>query len=66
MNTGSKKEPVNATPNTFTDIKIEINKRQAREFALAVYMDIADYIEAHQAEYEEFLKERGLHNENKR
>ncbi len=35
---------------------IEISKSQAQEFAVEIFDCIASYIEAHQAEYEEFLK----------
>lgn len=35
---------------------IEISKAQAHEFAIAIFDSIASYIEAHQEEYEEFLK----------
>lgn len=36
--------------------KIEITKNQAQEFAADIFDSIASYIEAHKAEYEEFLK----------
>lgn len=35
---------------------IEISKAQAQEFATAIFDSIARYIEAHQEEYEEFLR----------
>ena len=35
---------------------IEISKSQAQEFAVAIFDSIASYIEAHQEEYEGFLK----------
>ena len=35
---------------------IEISKSQAQDFAVAIFDSIASYIEAHQEEYEEFLK----------
>lgn len=35
---------------------IEISKSQAQDFAVAIFDGIASYIEAHQEEYEEFLK----------
>lgn len=35
---------------------VEISKAQAREFAMAIFDSIASYIEAHQEEYEEFLR----------
>lgn len=35
---------------------IEISKNQAKEFAAAIFDSIASYIEAHQEEYEEFLR----------
>ncbi len=33
-----------------------LSKQQIRELALAVYPDIAEYVRAHQHEYELFLK----------
>ena len=36
---------------------IEISKKQAREIALSVYSDIAEYIANHQEEYLAFLEE---------
>jgi len=36
---------------------ISISQKQARAFAAAVFADIRAYREAHQAEYEEFLRE---------
>ncbi|MBR2300892.1 MAG: hypothetical protein IKA41_02955 [Bacteroidaceae bacterium] len=33
-----------------------MNQKQARAFALAIFEDIRAYCEAHQAEFEEFLK----------
>lgn len=35
---------------------IEISNAQAQEFATAIFDSIASYIEAHQEEYEEFLR----------
>lgn len=39
---------------------IEISKAQAQEFAMAIFVSIVSYIEAHQEEYEEFLKSEEL------
>lgn len=36
---------------------IEISKKQAKEFAVSIYSDIAEYIARHQKEYLEFLEE---------
>ena len=36
---------------------IEISKKQAKEIALSVYSDIAEYIANHQEEYLAFLEE---------
>lgn len=39
--------------------EINISKEQATAFAASIYMDIAEYIESHQAEYQKFLAENG-------
>ena len=39
---------------------VNISQKQANEFARAIFTDIHAYIERHQAEYEAFLKENGL------
>lgn len=36
---------------------IEISKKQAREIAISIYSDIAEYIANHQEEYLAFLEE---------
>ncbi len=36
---------------------IQINQNQAKEFAKAIYLDIAEYIQTHQEEFKEFLKQ---------
>lgn len=38
-------------------LKIELNHVQSKIFARAIYADITAYIEAHQEEYQKFLKE---------
>ena len=35
---------------------VNISKKQARAFAVAVFADIRAYCEAHQTEFEEFLR----------
>ncbi len=40
--------------------KVNISQKQAHEFAKAIFADINAYIESHQAEYEAFLKDEGL------
>ena len=37
-------------------LTVEISKTQAQEFAGEIFDSIVSYIEAHQAEYEDFLK----------
>lgn len=37
--------------------EIVISKKQAQEFAKAIYSDIDDYVKSHQKEFEEFLRE---------
>ena len=39
--------------------EINISKEQATAFAASIYMDIAEYIKSHQAEYQKFLAENG-------
>ncbi len=39
--------------------EINISKEQAAAFAASIYMDIAEYIKSHQAEYQKFLAENG-------
>ncbi len=36
--------------------QIILSQKQAHEFAKAIFADIATYVETHQKEYEEFLK----------
>lgn len=36
---------------------IQINQKQAKEFAAGILSDIDEYIKNHQREFEEFLKE---------
>lgn len=38
------------------DNKLKISQGQARIFAYAIYHDVAAYVEAHQEEYQKFLK----------
>lgn len=40
--------------------KINMSQKQATQFAAAIFADIEAYIENHRAEYEAFLKEEGL------
>ena len=40
--------------------KVKISKKQAHEIAKEIFADINAYIESHQAEYEAFLKDEGL------
>ena len=42
--------------------KIKINKEQAKTFAWAIFADIEDYVNEHQAEYQEFLKNENSEN----
>lgn len=39
--------------------EINISKEQATAFAASIYMDIAEYIKSHQAEYQKFLADGG-------
>lgn len=36
---------------------VKLGKKQAEEFAKAIFADIDAYVQAHQEEFEEFLKE---------
>lgn len=40
--------------------QVEISIHQAQEIAKSIYADIDAYIESHRAEYEAFLKQEGL------
>lgn len=40
--------------------KVNISQKQAHEFAKAIFADINAYIESHRVEYEAFLKDEGL------
>lgn len=40
--------------------KITINKKQAREIALAIFADIERYVNEHELEYEKFCKKENL------
>ncbi len=42
-----------------------IPNEMARQLAVALYPGIAEYIQAHQEEYMQFLKEAVAHKENK-
>ncbi len=42
--------------------EINISKEQATAFAASIYMDIAEYIKNHQAEYQKFLANNGGNN----
>jgi len=46
----------------FTDFNI--SKKQAEEFAKAIFADIENYVNEHLEEFEEFLKEERLAKEN--
>lgn len=39
---------------------VKISQSQAKALAQAIFADIEAYIESHRAEYEAFLKEEGL------
>ena len=43
-----------------TMIQVEMSIQQAQEIAKSIYADIDTYIENHQAEYEAFLKQEWL------
>lgn len=45
-------------------LKIELNQVQSKIFARAIYTDITSYIETHQEEYLEFLKESEIEETN--
>lgn len=45
-------------------VNIQLNQIQSRIFARAIYTDIASYIEAHQEEYQKFLKESEIEETN--
>ena len=44
----------------YTMKTVNISQKQAKEFARTIFADIHAYIESHQAEYEAFLQEEGL------
>ena len=41
-------------------IQVEMSIQQAQEIAKSIYADIEAYIDSHRAEYEAFLKQEGL------
>lgn len=41
-------------------VQVLLNKEQAQEFAKAIFADIADYVENHREEYEQFLAENHI------
>ena len=43
-------------------ISVNLNQQQAKQFAKAVYADIADYIRDHEDEYRQFLAEEYCSN----
>ena len=43
--------------------EIKISKKQAQEFAEVIFADIKVYIQTHQTEYEEFLREEKTEEE---
>lgn len=45
-------------------VNIQLNQMQSRIFARAIYADITSYIEAHQEEYQKFLKESEIDDTN--
>lgn len=45
--------------------QFQISQAQSRIFARAIYADIAAYIEAHQEEYLEFLRQEEIKNDRK-
>lgn len=47
-------------------VDVILNTTQAKQFAIAIYKDIAEYIKNHKEEYEEFLKnEKSLEVQDK-
>lgn len=44
----------------YTMKAVNISQEQAKEFARTIFSDIHAYIESHRAEYEAFLKEESL------
>lgn len=38
--------------------KILLSKKQSKEFAIAIFADIALYVENHREEFENFIKEK--------
>ena len=44
--------------------QFQISQVQSRIFARAIYADIAAYVEAHQEEYREFLRQEALNSDN--
>ena len=39
------------------ELQVLLSKEQARDFANAIFADIADYVESHREEFEQFLAE---------
>lgn len=47
-------------------VEVILNTAQSKQFATAIYKDIAEYIKNHKEEYEEFLKnEKSLEVQDK-
>ena len=44
--------------------QFQISQVQSRIFARAIYADIAAYVEAHQEEYREFLRQEASNSDN--
>lgn len=44
--------------------QFQISQVQSRIFARAIYADIAAYVEAHQEEYREFLRQEASNGDN--
>lgn len=45
--------------------QFQISQAQSRIFARAIYRDIAAYVNAHQEEYREFLRQEAMSDDNK-
>lgn len=43
--------------------QFQISQAQSRIFARAIYRDIAAYVDAHQEEYREFLRQEEMKND---
>ncbi|MCB7051400.1 hypothetical protein LIZ34_13705 [Intestinimonas butyriciproducens] len=43
--------------------QFQISQAQSRIFARAIYADIAAYVEAHQEEYREFLRQEEMNSD---